>query len=47
VDDTVGVVGLNYPVEIITCKDENEHLQLLGFGLIASKRTELFFCRIY
>ena len=42
VDDTVGVVGFNYPVEIVSCKDENGHLQLLGFGLIPSKTCDSF-----
>ena len=42
VDDTVGVIGMNCYVRIVSCKDENEHLQLLGFGLIASKTNDLF-----
>ena len=42
VDDTVGIVGFNNPVEIVLCKDENGHLQLLGFGLIPSKTCDSF-----
>ena len=42
VDDTVGVLSLNYPIEIVVFRDPNGRVQLLGFGLISSKETEAF-----
>jgi len=42
VDDTVGVVSLNYPVEVVVVRDPYGHIQLLGFGIIDSKKTSSF-----